>query len=218
MQFACESKKLCDSILDILLTEWQGVSTDLTYKNCFELIIAVILSAQCTDEQVNKVTPRLFKAWPDPVSLANAPLSELENIVYATGFYRHKARHIKETAQIIAKQYQGRVPDDFEALIKLPGVGRKTAHLVQSLCHDKPGLIIDTHVLRITERTGLALSSDPYKTEMILAGIIPKELHARASFALNRQGKFVCTARNPACPRCSISKFCKTRSPENFLQ
>ena len=218
MQLKIQSKALADAILAVLLTQWPGVGTDLQYKNCFELIIAVILSAQCTDEQVNKVTPALFANWPDPASLATAPLEALEKAVYSTGFYKHKAQHIKETARIIAETYSGRVPETFEALLELPGVGRKTAHLVQSLCHNKPGLIIDTHVLRITQRTGLALSSNPYKTEKILASIITEELHARASFALNRQAKHICTARKPQCEICSINALCRTYSPGNFSQ
>lgn len=218
MQFTTQTKALADAILAVLLKKWPGIGTDLQYKNCFELIIAVILSAQCTDEQVNKVTPQLFAQWPDPASLASAPLDALEQAVYSTGFYKHKARHIKETARIISETYMGKVPETFEALLELPGVGRKTAHLVQSLCHDKPGLIIDTHVLRITQRTGLALSNNPYKTEKILASIIEQELHARASFALNRQAKHICTARKPQCSICSINELCRTYSPGNFSQ
>ena len=213
-----QSKSLADAILAVLLKKWPGIGTDLQYKNCFELIIAVILSAQCTDEQVNTVTPMLFAQWPDPASLAAAPLMEIEHAVYSTGFYKHKARHIKETARIISETYKGKVPETFEALLELPGVGRKTAHLVQSLCHDKPGLIIDTHVLRITQRTGLALSNNPYKTEKILASLIAQELHAQASFALNRQAKYVCAARKPHCDSCCINMYCKTYSPDNFYQ
>lgn len=218
MQFMTQSKALADAILSVLLKKWPGFGTDLQYKNCFELIIAVILSAQCTDEQVNKVTPLLFAKWPDPASLALAPLEAIEQTVYSTGFYKHKARHIQETARIISESYNGKIPETFEALLELPGVGRKTAHLVQSLCYNIPGLIIDTHVLRITKRTGLALSSNPYKTEKILASLIAQKLHARASFALNRQAKHICTAKKPQCDTCCITALCKTYSPENFSQ
>lgn len=216
MMYRIQTRELADAILSILAEAWQGIGTELVYANCFELLIAVILSAQCTDEQVNKITPQLFKRWPDARALAEADIKELEKAVYSTGFYHHKARNIRETARKIRDDYRGEVPSKFEELLNLPGVGRKTAHLVMSLCFDEPGLIIDTHVLRISKRTGLALTEDPYKMELLLGDIIPQKQHAEASFALNRQAKFICTARKPNCEECSIARCCLTVSPENF--
>ncbi len=216
MNYRIQTRELADAILSILSETWHGTGTELVYANCFELLVAVILSAQCTDDQVNRVTPLLFKTWPDAESLAEADINQLEKAVYSTGFYHHKARNIKESARKIRDEYRGEVPQSFEELLKLPGVGRKTAHLVMSLCFNEPGLIIDTHVLRIAKRTGLALTQDPYKMEVLLGGIIPRKQHAEASFALNRQAKFICTARKPNCEECSIARCCLSVSPENF--
>ena len=180
----------------------------MNYHGCFELLIAVILSAQCTDEQVNKVTPGLFAAYPDPESLAAADVADVEALVRTTGFFRAKAAHIVATAQMLVAEYGSVVPDTIERLTRLPGVGRKTANLIVSVCYGKPGIVVDTHVLRTARRLGLAPTDDPAKSERLLGASLPPERWTAFSYALNRHGKFVCTARKPACDGCPLASIC----------
>ena len=187
---------------------WPDSGSALSYRSCFELLVAVILSAQCTDEQVNKVTPLLFAAYPDPASLSSASRSDVEAIVRTTGFFRVKTGNIMATAAMLIDQYDGRVPDTIEELTKLPGVGRKTANLVVSVCYGKPGIVVDTHVLRTAGRLGLAPTSDPAKSERMIGASLPESMWTAFSYALNRHGKHVCRARKPLCASCPVASLC----------
>ena len=196
------------TVYDTLVPIWPDGGSALSYRSCFELLIAVILSAQCTDEQVNKVTPALFEAFPTPEALADAEPERVEALVRTTGFYRAKAANIVGTARIIARERGGAVPDTIEELVKLPGVGRKTANLVVSVCFGKPGIVVDTHVLRTARRLGLAPTDDPGKSERMLGAALPETMWTAFSYALNRHGKYVCRARKPLCAECPLAALC----------
>jgi len=198
------------AIYDALAPLWPDAGTELRYRSCFELLVAVVLSAQCTDEQVNKATPALFAAYPDAKSLMAAPLEAVESLVRSTGFYHTKAANIIAAARLLEERHGGRVPDTIEALVELPGVGRKTANLVVSLCYGKPGIVVDTHVKRAALRLGLCSSDDPSRVERAIGAALPEELWSTFSYALNRHGKHVCTARKPACRSCPLAPLCPT--------
>jgi len=194
--------------LALLSPLWPEARPLLDFRNCFELLAAVMLSAQCTDEQVNRVTPALFAAWPDAASMASAPLGEVETVIHSVGFFRTKARHLVQTAALLVERHGGRVPDSIDELVTLPGVGRKTANLVVSGCFGKPGIIVDTHVLRVCLRLGIADKADPGLVEREIAARVASGDWTRLSHALNRHGKHVCTARTPACPACPLAGLC----------
>jgi endonuclease-3 len=187
---------------------WPDRQPQLSYSGCYELLVAVILSAQCTDDQVNKVTPALFAVYPDMHSMAKADTTRLENLVRSTGFYHTKAANIIAASKMLIKDFNGRVPESIEELVKLPGVGRKTANLVVSACFGKPGIVVDTHVLRIARRLGIAPTDNPEKSERMIGASINPERWTAFSHALNRHGKFVCTARKPKCPECVLRTHC----------
>lgn len=196
------------ALYEAIVPLWPDQGPLLHYRNCFELLIAVVLSAQCTDEQVNKATPALFARYPDPAALAAADLPELEALIHSTGFFRAKARNIVAAARLILDEYAGRVPDTIEELVRLPGVGRKTANLVVSGCFGKPGIVVDTHVLRCARRLGLAPGEDPAASERMIAALLPPERWTAFSFAVNRLGKFYCVARKPRCDSCPAAALC----------
>jgi endonuclease-3 len=195
-------------IADILIATYPETVPLLHFQHSFELLIAVILSAQCTDEQVNRISPILFARWPDPLSLSKAPLGEIEKVIHSTGFFRTKAAHIRATSEMLVQRFKGHVPESIDLLIQLPGVGRKTANLVASACFGVPGLIIDTHVSRVCLRLGFSKDRNPLKIEMILKKMYASERWTPLSHALNRHGKFTCTARKPECRRCPIKRYC----------
>lgn len=199
------------AVYALLAPLWPDAKPLLHYSSCFELLCAVMLSAQCTDEQVNKVTPLLFSRWPDAASLAEADDDAVAECVHSVGFFRTKARHLVETARILSERWGGMVPDTMEALLELPGVGRKTANLVISACAGKPGIIVDTHVLRVALRLGFETRRDPGLVEAAIAATMPPSSWTSFSHALNRHGKHVCTARKPACTSggdCPLAGVC----------
>jgi endonuclease-3 len=200
---------------DTLVPLWPDKGSPLSHQSCFELLVAVILSAQCTDEQVNKVTPRLFENYGNPQAMASAKREELEAIVRTTGFYHAKAANIIATSKMILETFGGKVPDTIDQLTRLPGVGRKTANLVVSVCYGKPGIVVDTHVLRTARRLGLAPTDDPGKSERMIAAALPDSDWSAFSYALNRHGKHVCKARKPLCSSCPLATICP--SAESFL-
>lgn len=210
-------RERAEAIYRILSTLWPDAKPLLAYEGSFELVCAVALSAQCTDEQVNQATPALFASWPTPQAMAKADPLEVETIIHSLGFFRTKARHLVEAAQIIVDRFEGQVPGTMEGLLELPGVGRKTANLVLSACFGQPGLIVDTHVLRSCLRLGFGEKDDATDMEMRLGELLPKEEWTRFSYAVNRHGKFVCRARKPACAfgsglaPCPLSGLCPRR-------
>ena len=200
------------TIFRVLVPLWPEATPLLHYRSPIELLCSVIMSAQTTDDQVNKVTPALFARFPDARAMAAADVAEVEELIRSIGFFRTKARHLVMTAAIIDQRYGGQVPNTMEAMLELPGVGRKTANLVLSSCFGLPGIIVDTHVLRVAERLGISKLRDPGLVERIIADNLESERHTAFSHALNRHGKFTCIARKPACltapGTCPLEKIC----------
>jgi endonuclease III len=197
-------------IVKALDTIYPKVKTALTYSNPFELLVATVLSAQCTDAAVNNVTPVLFKRFPNAKSLARANVRTLETIVKSTGFYHVKARRIKALSRILIATYGGEVPKTMSELVALPGIGRKTANIVLSAGYDLiEGVAVDTHVFRVSRRIGLTESNTPEKIELDLMKITPeKELWPRLSMLLIFHGRRTCVARRPLCERCVLRRRC----------
>ena len=184
------------------------VKTQLDHANPFQLLIATILSAQCTDRQVNRVTGALFRAYGTPAKLSAAPLKEIEKLIHATGFYRNKARNIISCARALVEAHGGEVPADQKALTGLPGVGRKTANVVLGAAFGIPGVVVDTHVARISGRLGLTTHTDPVKIEFDLMDLMPKSDWSDFCLRLIYFGRETCTARKPKCPSCPIKRHC----------
>jgi endonuclease-3 len=198
-------------ILSFLNTRYPQVQTQLLYRNPFELLVATILSAQCTDNQVNRVTPELFRQMRRPEDFVASSTADIERIVRPTGFYRNKARNIKACSQALVDHYGGRVPRTIEELVRLPGVGRKTANVVLGAAFDTPGVVVDTHVARISNRLGLTRHKDPKKIELELMRLIPQKEWSDFSLRLIFFGREICTARKPKCPGCPLNPICPYR-------
>ena len=181
----------------------------LEYKKDYELLFATRLAAQCTDARVNTVTPVLYTRYPSLEALARADIDELEKIVFPCGFYKVKARDIVMASAMLIGEFGGRVPDTMEELLRLPGVGRKTANLILGDIHGKPAVVVDTHCIRLSNRIGLVDTKDPAKIETALRKILPPEKSSDFCHRLVLHGRAVCTARNPACERCCIAGICK---------
>ena len=181
----------------------------LNFENPFQLLAATVLSAQCMDATVNTVTPELFRCFPDPASLANAPLAELERIVRPTGAFRVKAHNLRALSRMIAERHNGEVPGTMEELCAMPGVGRKTGGTVLSIIFGRPAIIVDTHFSRTCRRLGLSASEKPEQIEKDIAAAAPEEEWTAVSNVLNRFGRAVCHARKPECEACRVREFCK---------
>lgn len=195
-------------IIDVLSKHYPSVRVALNYSNPLELLIATILSAQCTDERVNKITPYVFKKYPTAKNFAEADLKILEEDIKPTGFYKNKAKHIKTCCQALVEKYNGEVPADLEKLTTLPGIGRKTANVVLGNAFGIPGIVVDTHVRRVSQRLGLTKNSDAVKIEFDLMNIVPKIDWTKFSLQLTWHGRTVCTARRPDCKKCPTLLFC----------
>ncbi|HPG57077.1 MAG TPA: endonuclease III [Candidatus Wallbacteria bacterium] len=197
-------------ILNILKKEYPDLPKSfLEFKNSFELLISVILSAQCTDKMVNIVTPKLFAAFPDAKSLAGGSLDEIMAIIKPTGFFQNKARSIKNCACELVERFGSKVPESVEELVTLPGVGRKTANVVTQIAFDKTeGVVIDTHVKRLSNRIGFSAHDDVDKIENDLMALFPKKVWKPLTFYLILHGRNVCDARKPDCEHCVISTLC----------
>jgi endonuclease-3 len=196
------------AILKILNSLYPQVTPQLFYRNPFELLVATILSAQCTDKQVNRVTPGLFKRMRTPQDFAKTPVTEIAGLVRPTGFYRNKARNIKGCCEALIERHGGRVPRTLEELVALPGVGRKTANVVLGAAFDTPGVVVDTHVGRISGRLGLTKHKEPQKIELDLMRLIPQPEWSDFSLRLIFFGRETCTARKPKCPICPLDHLC----------
>jgi endonuclease-3 len=205
---AMRKKSNIAKILSILEAAYPDVKTQLDHNNPFQMLIATILSAQCTDRQVNAVTPALFRALPTPQAMAEADLSTIEKLIRSTGFYRNKAKHIKNCARSLLDGYGGQVPDTLEDLTALQGVGRKTANVVLSACFGRQTIVVDTHVARISRRLGLTDRTDPVKIEFELMDILPKARWSDFCLQLIYHGRAVCSARNPKCSVCPLAPVC----------
>lgn len=188
----------------------------LHHRDPFELIVATILSAQCTDARVNQVTPALFARYPDPAALAGADPADLEAIIHSTGFFRAKARNLIGMARELVDRHGGRVPAELEALTALPGVGRKTAHVVLGTAFGIPsGVVVDTHVKRLAYRLGLTDATDPEVIERDLAAVVPRRHWIDLSHRLILHGRSTCAARKPRCAACGLGAICPRRGLEN---
>lgn len=197
------------AILEILENRYPESMCALHYDKDYELMIAVRLSAQCTDARVNLVTPALFAAYPTLEAMAAAPIEDVENYVRSCGFYKHKARDIVLACQMLLSDYGGKVPGTMEELLKLPGVGRKTANLLLGDLYGAPGAVVcDTHCIRISNRLGLAKGKEPEKVERQLRAVLPPEESSDFCHRLVLHGRAVCTARNPKCAVCSLAPWC----------
>lgn len=185
--------------------------TELRYRDPFQLLIAVILSAQCTDKRINIVTPRLFKEFPTPELLAEATTEEIYPLIKSVTYPNNKTKHLINMAKMLVEQFDSSIPERVEDLQKLPGVGRKTAHVIASVIYNQPLMAVDTHVFRVSKRIGLAdqKASTPLAVEKQLVAHIPPEYLPKAHHWLILHGRYVCTARNPQCPACGLSNFCK---------
>jgi endonuclease-3 len=203
-----ELKKRTDKIRKILRTKYPDVKTPLRHQNPFQLLVATILSAQCTDKQVNRVTGVLFEHLKTPADFAGAPLKTIEKYIHSTGFYHNKAKNIKNCSQEILDTHGGKVPQTMAELVKLPGVGRKTANVVLGAAFDTPGMVVDTHVSRISRRLGLTTNTDAVKIEFDLMKIVPQRAWHDFSLQLIFFGRETCSARNPKCPACPIARLC----------
>ena len=203
-------EKKVREIIDILQTIYPEAPCALQYEKDYELLIAVRLSAQCTDARVNLVTPALFAAYPTLQAMANAPVEDVENYIHSCGFYRQKAKDIVLACQMLLTEHDGKVPDTMDALLKLPGVGRKTANLLLGDIFGLPGSIVcDTHCIRICGRLGLSQGKDPEKVEKQLRAILPPEESGAFCHRIVLFGRQTCTARNPQCQNCPLAHLCQ---------
>jgi endonuclease-3 len=195
-------------VLERLIAEYPHPRCALVHANTFQLLVATILSAQSTDEMVNKVTPALFARYPTAADLADANPDELETLIHSTGFFRSKARSLMGMAAAVEERFGGEVPRALEDLVTLPGVGRKTGNVVRSVGYDLPGLPVDTHVGRLARRLRLTTETDPVKVELDLNRLIPEEERGHFSLRLIEHGRRVCLARRPRCDVCMLADIC----------
>lgn len=197
------------AVIEILKSRYPNALCALEYEKDYELMIAVRLSAQCTDARVNLVTPALFEAYPTLEAMANADIADVERLVHSCGFYKHKARDIVLACRMLIDDYGGKVPGTMEELLKLPGVGRKTANLLLGDIYGVPGSVVcDTHCIRICGKLGLSSGKEPEKVEMQLREILPAEESSDFCHRIVLFGRDICTARSPKCAQCPLSPFC----------
>lgn len=210
--FECMTRKeRFEQFINYFSQHQPEAETELYYENPYQLLVAVILSAQCTDKRVNMVTPNIFKQYPTVDLLAEATFDELFPIIRSISYPNNKTKHLIGMAQMLVKDFNSEVPESIDDLVKLPGVGRKTANVIASVVYDKPAMAVDTHVFRVSARLGLTLNAKtPKQAEEQLVKRIPEEHIARAHHWLILHGRYVCLARNPKCPECQISSFCKS--------
>jgi len=208
-------KKLFKNIIDILSKEYPNVKIQLNHSNPFELLIATILSAQCTDARVNIVTEKLFKKYITPLDYLKVPIEELEQDIFSTGYYKSKAKNIRALCEILINQYNGIVPNTLDELIKLPGVGRKTANVILGHCFNTPAIVVDTHVIRISNLLGIVNTKNAEKIEYELMNIIEQDLWVSFTHYFINHGRKVCIARRPKCSECKISHLCKSAKNTN---
>jgi endonuclease-3 len=205
-----QKKERFEKIISWFETHHPVAETELHYKNPYQLLVAVILSAQCTDKRVNMVTPALFERFPDPETLAAASSDEVFTYIRSISYPNNKAKHLVGMAQMLVNEFNSIVPDTIEALQRMPGVGRKTANVIASVVYEKPALAVDTHVFRVSARLGLTTNAKtPLQTEMQLLKFIPSEKVAVAHHWLILHGRYTCLARTPKCETCGLLAYCK---------
>ena len=205
-------KERFEHIINYFKTNQPIAETELHYENPFQLLIAVILSAQCTDKRINLVTPELFKAFPNPKKLADAEFDDVFYYIKSVSYPSNKSKHLIGMAQMLVKDFKNKIPESTEDLMKLPGVGRKTANVITSVIFNQPSMAVDTHVFRVSNRLGLTTSKTPLQTENQLLAYIPEEFVAIAHHWLILHGRYTCTARSPKCNICPLTAYCKSYS------
>lgn len=203
-----EKKVRARKLYRVLSKSYPNVRCELDFNNPFQLLVATVLSAQCTDKRVNQTTPALFKKYKTIKKMASADQNDIERLIKSTGFFRAKAKNIKGLSQKIMVDFGGQVPDKLEQLITLPGVGRKTANVVLGHAFDTPGITVDTHLGRLSRRFGWTKENDPVKVELAVAELIPEKEWTNLSQRMIWHGRRVCHSRKPACGACSLSKLC----------
>lgn len=201
-----------DSILRYFTENMPVAQSELNFSNPFELIIAVVLSAQCTDKRVNLTTPEIFKHYPTPKHMAAASEDEIFDLIHSISYPRNKARHLIGLAQKLEHEFNGEVPSDIDDLMSLPGVGRKTANVVASIIYNEPVIAVDTHVFRVSHRLGLSAGKTPREVELDLERHITEKLRPVAHHWLILHGRYVCTAKKPQCGNCGLKEWCKDYS------
>ena len=203
-----DKKELLLKIMATLGPMYPDRKPFLDFETPFQLLVATLLSARCTDAAVNKITPELFRRFPDPIALSNAPIGTVENLVHSTGSFRVKAHNIKTLSRMLVERHNSEVPDSMEALTTFPGVGRKTAGVVLSVIFGKPAICVDTHFSRVAKRVGLSSSERAEEIEQDIADIAEREDWITVSNVLNRFGRAICHARMSDCEKCPVKKFC----------
>jgi endonuclease III len=199
-------------IIDLLSKEYPSAVITLNYDNPFQLLVSTILSAQCTDIKVNQVTKELFEKYKGPSDFMNASINEIENIIYSTGFYKAKAKNIKAASKKIIEEFSGAIPDNMKELLTLPGIGRKTANVILGHCFEPEGIVVDTHVIRISNRLKLTDTKNPEKIESLLKNLIPRNQWVIFTHYFINHGRKICKARNPLCIDCPINYLCPGRN------
>ena len=211
-----EKKELFERVIAYFQKEMPIAETELEYKNPYELLVAVILSAQCTDKRVNLITPDLLKRFPTPEKMAEVEPDEVFDYIRSCSYPNNKSKHLVGMARKLMSDFGGIVPEDIDLLQTLPGVGRKTANVIASVVFNKPAMAVDTHVFRVSERMGLTTNSkNPLQTELELIKYIPPELIPKAHHWLILHGRYVCVARNPKCAECGLKEWCRYYSIHN---
>jgi endonuclease-3 len=205
---ASNTKAKAQAILKLLVEQYPRAHCTLDFDNPLELLVATVLSAQCTDERVNLVTPAVFKKYSTASDYAAAPLGDLEEAFHSTGFFRQKAKSIQQLCQVLVEKFDGQIPASLEELVKLPGIGRKTANVILGNVFHIPGIVVDTHVGRVSQRLGLTSNKDPVKIEFDLMELVPQTQWTAFSHQLIVHGRQICTAKKPKCPACFLLPYC----------
>ncbi len=195
-------------VAEILTAVYPDRRSLLTFASPYQLMVAVILSAQTTDARVNTVTPELFRLYPTPASLASAKAAEIEKLVHSTGFFRNKARNIIGAAAAVQNRFHGRVPELMDDLVSIPGMGRKSANVIRGAVFGKPAIAVDTHLARVSNRLGLVNGKNPVVIEHELRALVPEAIQTDFSMAVNLHGRYRCYARNPDCAKCEVQDLC----------
>ena len=205
-----EIKNRLEFVIDFFMKNNPNPISELKHKNPFELLVATILSAQSTDKRVNIITPELFKNYPTPETMAKADSEDIYRLISSVTYPRNKSRYLVNTAKRLVQNYNGKIPEDVDELQTLPGVGRKTAHIIAATIYNKPVLGVDTHVFRVAERIGLTTDAKtPLESEIQLVRILPKEIIPKFNHWLVLHGRYICTAKNPKCSECGVKDVCR---------
>ena len=210
-----DKRKRAASVVRAMRKRYPDATTALNFSNPFELLVATVLAAQCTDKKVNEVTPVLFKKYRGPAELARARRPSLEKIIKPTGFFRNKSKNLIALSKDIVDRHGGEVPDNMDDLVALRGVGRKTANVVLAGAYDTPGIIVDTHMIRISNRLKFTSKKDPVKIEHDLMEVLPRRVWSDFSFMIVLHGREICKARKPLCNICNIEKWCPSSEIES---